>query len=226
MSGLKEKGLNRLVYQFEQSEKLKGLISAQLDDYDSIDDTFNDLLNDRLLDTSIGKQLDGLGEILGLPRPFLPIDVQGVFGFLTDPTSKSFGDINNPNIGGSFVGLNSTRAIANDDTYRKLLKAKAVINRSSMTVEETIETLSLMYDGARVRYTLTTNLHPIYNIEKVLDASEIALLNTLPILIGLGDITYISSDTFTPFGFDGDPSALGLTDINNTSLGGNLASII
>ena len=225
MSNLKEKGLGRLAFQFEQSENLKGLISAQLDSFEELDDTFNDLLSDRLLDKAVGKQLDGLGDILGFPRPFLPIDVSGVFGFLTDPTSKAFGDINNPSSGGNFVGFNGTRQIAGDDTYRTLLKARTVINRSSMTVEETIETLVATY-GAKVRYILTTNLSPTYNIEKVLDGSDIALLKTLPILIGLGDVTYISSDTFTPFGFDGDPSALGFTDINNTDLGGNFAQIL
>jgi len=226
MINLSEHGLNRLAFQFKQSEKLKGLINVQLEDYQELYNSFDDLLNDRLFDGSVGKQLDGLGEILGFPRPFLPIDVLGAFGFFGDATSKSFGDINDSEIGGNFVDYSATIQIANDDTYRKLLKARAIINSTSMTVEETIRMVSFMFDDARVRYTLTTNLHPQYTIEKILDASEIALLSILPLLIGLGDVTYIAVDTFIPFGFDGDPDALGFTDINNTELGGNFAIII
>lgn len=226
MRDLVEHGLNRLAFQFEQSEKLKGLINTQLDDHQKIYNSFDDLLNNRLLNSSVGKQLDGLGEILGFPRPFLPVDVLGVFGFLSDPTSKSFSDINNPETGGNFINYSAGMQIANDDTYRKLLKAKAIINSSSMTVEETVKMVSFMFDDARVRYTLTANLHPQYAIEKALDSSEIALLNLLPILIGLSDITYVTIDSFDGFGFFSDPDAKGFTDINNTKLGGNFAIII
>lgn len=226
MRDLVEHGLNRLAFQFKESDKLKDLISIQLDEFQVLDNTFNDLLENRLLDNAIGKQLDGLGEILGLPRPFLSVEVQGVFGFLTDPTALAFGDINDDSLGGNFVDYSATQQIANDETYRKLLKAKAVINRTSMTVEETIEMISLMFDGARVRYILATNLAPIYTIEKVLTASEIALISLLPKLIGLDNVTYVTIDTFSQFGFSDDPDALGFTDINNLELGGNLASII
>jgi len=226
MRDLVQHGLNRLVFQFKQSEKLKGFINTQLDSYQELDNTLNDLFDDRLLDNAVGKQLDGLGEILGLPRPLLPIDVLNVFGFLTDPTSLSFGDINNPSVGGNFVDFAATRQIADDETYRKLLRAKAVINRTSMTVEETLGMISLMFDGARVRYTLTVNLQPQYTIEKVLNPSEIALLGLLPILIGLGNINYIAIDAFDAFGFLGDSDAKGFTSISDTSLGGNFAIII
>jgi len=226
MRDLVEHGLNRLAFQFKQSEKLKGLINVQLDEFQVLDNTFNDLLDNRLLDNSIGQQLDGLGEILGLPRPFLPVDVLGVFGFLSDPTSRAFGDINDPALGGIFVDYAATRQIADDETYRKLLKAKTIINSTSMTVEETVRMVSFMFDGARVRYTLSTNLHPQYTIEKILDAAEISLLSLLPILIGLGDVTYVTIDAFDAFGFSGDPDAKGFTDINNTELGGNFAIII
>lgn len=226
MRDLVAHGLKRLAYQFKDSEKLKSLISVQLEEFQTLDNTFNDLLDNRLIDTAIGAQLDGIGEILGLPRPLLPVDVIGAFGFFGDSTSKSFGTLSDPALGGYFADFASTRQTANDEAYRKLLRAKAVINRTSMTVEETLEMVSLMFDGARVRYTLPTNLSPVYTIEKVLDASEIGLIGLLPKLIGLDDVSYISTPTFDAFGFEGDPTAKGFTDINNLELGGNLASIV
>lgn len=226
MRDLVTHGLNRLAFQFKESHKLKDLISVQLDGFQTLDNTFNDLLDNRLLDNAIGQQLDGIGEILGYPRPFLSVDVQNVFGFFSDPTALGFTDINDTTLGGNFVEFAATRQLANDETYRKLLKAKAVINRTSMTVEETLDMLSIMFDGTRVRYTLPTNLEPTYTIERVLTTAEIGLIDVLPKLIGIDNITYVTIDTFSQFGFDGDPDALGFTDINNIELGGNFASII
>ena len=226
MRDLVTHGLNRLAYQFKDSEKLKSLISVQLQEFGTLDNIFDNLLNDRFIDTAIGAQLDGLGEILGLPRPFLPVDVIGAFGFFSDPTSKSFGDITDPNLGGYFVDFAATRQIANDEAYRKLLRAKAVINGTSTTVGETINMVSLMFDGARVRYTLPINLSPTYTIGKVLDATEIGLIGLLPKLLGIDNVSYISVDTFDAFGFLNDPDAKGFTDLNNTDLGGSLASIV
>ena len=215
--------LNRLVTQFKVSENLKKLITSLSDA--EIETTIEDLLNNRLLDKAIGKQLDGLGEILGLSRPFLSVDIQGVFGFLTDTTSLAFGDINNPELGGNFVDFTATRQLANDDTYRKLLKAKTIINSSSMTAEETIRTISVMFN-AKVRYTLTVNLAPKYTIEKVLTAPEIGLLEILPKLLGIDNITYVAISEVEQFGFLGDSDSLGFTDIYDKSHGGNFAIIL
>ena len=107
--------------------------------------------------------------------------------------------------------------VAFDKRYKK-----ALIRRS----KQARTPLNIFATSARVRYTLSTNLHPQYTIEKILDAAEISLLSLLPILIGLGDVTYVTIDAFDAFGFSGDPDAKGFTDINNTELGGNFAIII
>lgn len=216
--------LDRLATQFKVSENIKTLLTSLSDD--ETESTLDDLLNNRLLDSAVGKQLDGLGKILGLNRPFLSVDVQGVFGFLTDPTSLAFGDINNLDLGGNFVDYTATRQLANDDTYRKLLKAKTIINSSSMTAEETIRTISVMFDNAKVRYALTTNLSPTYTIEKVLTAFEIGLLEILPKLLGIDNVTYIAIDEVEQFGFLGDDDSLGFTDIYDNVQGGNFAIIL
>ena len=88
-----EQYLNRLASQFKDSENLRGLLSAHLSDFEDISFSLDDLLSDRYLDTAQGVQLDGIGEIVGLPRPVAPVDLIGAFGFIDDDTAQGFGTL-------------------------------------------------------------------------------------------------------------------------------------
>lgn len=180
-----EHGLSRLAFQFNNSEKLKSLISVQLDEYQVLNDTLYDLLNNRLIDGSVGVQLDKLGDILGIER-------------------KNY----------------------SDELYKKLLKATANVNGSFMTVENTLTMISMMFNGVKVKYSLTASLQPHYTIMKILNQEERRLLDELPTLLGIGDINYVSAHDINAFGFSDDPDARGFSSINDSELGGNFASII
>ena len=92
--------LDRLAFQFVDSENLKGLLTAHLIDYEDLDIAYDDLATDRYLETAQGVQLDGIGEIVGLPRPVESVEAIGAFGFVDDPTSQGFGTLLNTDIGG------------------------------------------------------------------------------------------------------------------------------
>jgi len=77
-----EKGISRLAYQFTDSEKLKGFLTAFLTEYEELHTSGLVLLNDRYIDTAYGVQLDGIGEIVGEPRFLAALDEVGAFGFL------------------------------------------------------------------------------------------------------------------------------------------------
>jgi len=64
-----EKGIERLAYQFLDSEKFKGFLTSFLTEYEELNTSGLQLLNERYLDIAVGAQLDGIGEIVGLPRP-------------------------------------------------------------------------------------------------------------------------------------------------------------
>ncbi len=64
-----EKGLSRLLYQFENSTNFRAFIEAFLVQADDLATTAEQLKTLRYLDTATGVQLDGIGEIVGIERP-------------------------------------------------------------------------------------------------------------------------------------------------------------
>ena len=220
-----ELGLNRLVSQFQDSPNLRGLISALINGFDGLDETQNDLLTLRSVDTAQGVQLDGVGEIVGLLRP-KTINDSGRFGFEDDPTARGFGDINDPSLGGNWFDSETTLFFVDDDIYRLLIKAKIIKNSTAMTVDDTLRLISFVFN-TEVRYFLHENLKPIYHIGKLLSDFELELLETFPTLIGKDTVNYeLMYDNGNSFGFEEDPNALGFGDDTDPAVGGNFATLI
>lgn len=61
--------IDRLSFQFSTSSNLINFLKAFLAESDELYDSEQELLTDRNLDTAIGAQLDGLGQIVGIIRP-------------------------------------------------------------------------------------------------------------------------------------------------------------
>ena len=219
--------LDKLAFQFSDSENLKGMLTAHLEDFDSISLSLDDLLSDRYLNTAQGVQLDGLGEIVGFPRPSASTDIIGAFGFIGDDTSQGFGSLVDDGIGGNFTSLGSTAQPIGDDLYRTLIKVKIQANKTAMTNEDVITMISFALDGALVRYMLPVNTKPTYEIGRILTAFEIlVILPLIPVLIGIDEADYKTMHNDTPFGFVDDPSALGFGSLTDTEVGGNFATLI
>lgn len=222
------KGLGRLAYQFEGSEKFQGFLTSFLAEYDELNISGLQLLNERYLDTAIGVQLDGIGEIVGLSRPEKDIAVAGLFGFIDDDSALGFGTTTDLDIGGNFLSLQSGGATApiGDDLYRLLIRAKIIKNQTAMTVDDTLRLISFTFGGVEVRYFLTENLKPRYDIGKALTPFEADLVSDFPILIGIDEVEYHTYSETTPFGFEGDDDALGFGTTTDPNIGGNFAQII
>lgn len=222
------KGLSRLAHQFKDSIKFQDFLTSFLQQLQDLYISDLQLLNERYLDIAVGIQLDGIGEIVGLPRPEKEVDVAGLFGFLTDPTSLGFGTILNSDIGGNFWDGVSQKVLIGDNLYRLLIRAKIIKNQTAMTVDDTLKLISFTFGDVEVRYFLSENLKPRYDIGKELNLFESSLLSDFPILIGLDSVKYHSYSETTSFGFsdDLDAFAFGFGDINNSNLGGNFAKII
>ncbi len=221
-----EKGLSRLAYQFFDSEKFRGFLTAFLTEFEELEVSNLQLLNDRYLDTAVGVQLDGIGEIVGLDRPSVTLDQAGLFGFDGDSTALGFGDVNDLSIGGNFWDGKSGIAPIGDNLYCLLLRAKIIQNQTAMTVNDTLRLISFMFSGAKVRYFLITNLKPRYDIHKILTPFEAGLLDDLPVLIGIDTVEYHIVPETDAFGFDGDNGALGFGDYNDSDIGGNFSAIV
>jgi len=221
-----KKGIDRLVYQFEKSVKFQEFIASFLNEFQELYNSENQLLKYRYIDTAEGVQLDGIGEIVGLPRPKIETILEA-FGFLEDPTALGFGDFFNPDVGGYFWdGISGSYILASDKIYRILIKAKILENQTPMNVDDTIQIISNILMDTEVEYYLQSNLHPRYYIARYLDNFEIELVCRLPMLIGLGDVCFILWTPDTTFSFLEDPEGLGFGDIDNPDVGGTWASII
>lgn len=69
-----ERGLERILEQFKNKEKIKGLISAFIKPLQGAEDTLKDMVTNRSLENAEGVQLDLIGEIVGLERLFQQSD--------------------------------------------------------------------------------------------------------------------------------------------------------
>jgi len=222
-----EKGLSRLAYQFKSSTKFQEFLEAFLQQLQDLSISELQLLNERYLNTAIGVQLDGVGEIVGLPRPEKAVGVAGLFGFLDDTTALGFGDITDTEIGGNFWDGVSDYILVGDNLYRLLIRAKIIENKTAMTVEDTLRLISFTFDGAIIRYFQSAFLEPRYDILKDLTIFEEGLLVDLPVLIGIDKVEY---HTYPPGAFsffeDTGPTGLGFGDITDVNIGGIFAKIV
>lgn len=210
-------GISRLAYEFSDSEKFIGFLEAFLAEYTTLQISGLKLLNERYLNTAIGVQLDGIGEIVGLVRPSEVVDEVGAFGFRTDPTALGFGTLLDSSIGGNFADGRSTGQKIGDDLYRLLIRAKIIENQIAMTVDETLELISFTFSGISVRYILGASLFPTYEIYKILTPFEANLVSDFPVLIGLAGVNYNFVNPDEAFGFDDDDDAFGFADIAEPS---------
>jgi len=215
---------NRLAEQFKNKPLINGFLEAFVDR--ELESAECDLLTKRWLNTAVGKQLDGIGEIVGKSRPYLPLDETNFFGFEEDLDALGFTTLTNLEVGGFQAQLNPPLAtLANDDIYRILIKAKIFQNSSSMTVDETLNILSAIFD-TKIRYFLPTNLYPMYEINKSFYSFEESIIKDLPQTIGIGEVQYKVSPKDSGFGFAEDPNALGFTTLSDNSIGGNFAKFL
>lgn len=114
-------------------------------------DQFNNILKSRDLDTAEGAQLDVLGAIVGQPRVQAQAALYSFFGFLEDVTAETFGDINDPSIGGFWYSQGNPQGgniTLDDDTYRKMIRARIIKNTSRGTTDDFLLFLDYVFgDG-------------------------------------------------------------------------------
>lgn len=215
----------RLASQFTAKPNLKAFIDAFIDD--DLDIALCDTQTKRGLNTAVGVQLDGIGEIIGLPRPKTIASDSGNFGFVDDDDARGFGDLNNVNVGGFWSQLNPPATIpVNDDVYRLQIKGQIFKNSTNMAVDETLEILSIIFNNAAIKYFLPQNLFPMYEIGVILEPFEEGLLADFPQTIGIGEVQFKSYNGLDTFGFAEDTSAKGFGDTGDSSLGGNYSKLI
>lgn len=128
--------LDLLLYQYRDSPVLRALITELLREYEVIGSVLESLRSRLDIDASEGVQLDGIGEIVGQPRPLTEeIDPDDVFAF-AGGTGLGFSGIGREDIGGRFQGVDGlVIGPMPDADYRLLLKATIFSNYADSTVD-------------------------------------------------------------------------------------------
>jgi len=161
----------RLAVQFSESTKLINYIKSILRESDDLEQVFQDLLEDRWLDTAVGVQLDILGDIVGQERGFTQNVNDYFFGFKGSIGSDTFGTIGTAGTGSNFRSTSDVEFIDivfDDATYRIFIYSKIAKNKTKVTINEVIDvilqgitsvaTVTVSEDQARFRLTFPGTL--------------------------------------------------------------------
>lgn len=136
------------------------------------------------LDKAVGAQLDIVGLWVGQSRVIDNVLLQGFFGFSDDPEALTFGEINNPAIGGIFAEYGqsvTTTTVLEDNDYRTVLRARIVRNQSSGTLADIERALNFVF-GAQCRIVDPGNFNLTIFVSTPITPTQQTLLRQLDIL--------------------------------------------
>ncbi|MCQ9124372.1 DUF2612 domain-containing protein [Rodentibacter caecimuris] len=141
-------GLNNRLSQFNYSPNLAALLTILLSPYTNIQQALKQMLLVRHIDTAQGKQLDGVGDIVGMPRPFTQMNGEWYFGFSGQSKAKPF---SRAPIRDLAMQTNSRQFnYMNDMNYRRLIKWKVIANNSHGTIEDIILACQALFMAKKV----------------------------------------------------------------------------
>lgn len=186
----------RLLYQYQASPLLRGLMLALTREYCALGDALSALETRLDIDLSSGVQLDLIGEIVGIPRPLtIQLDGEDAFAF-ADPgppegPGRGWSGRGRDDIGGRFVGLSglAVGAMADPD-YRTLIRARIFSNRADATVDSIAGFLNAAL-GGRNRVTHSVGVVNLVLARPVSTIEQDIILGMIPIAAGVrvGTIT-------------------------------------
>lgn len=192
---------------YDDKPVLRAIIEALGAELDELNDAIIACKNDRWIDTAEGVQLDGLGDIVVMPRQINKALALTFFGFYGQTNTVGFGQARFLRQGESPLGT----YILSDAEYRMLIAVKARQNVTDCTVEDTIASLKYVFDAPRVIIEELGNAAITVAIGKKLTKNQIALANAVDLVIRAGGvgIKYKAYFSGSPFGFLGQPDVRG-----------------
>ncbi|SSW67335.1 hypothetical protein AVE30378_02568 [Achromobacter veterisilvae] len=188
--------------QFQSKPRLQALVTALLKPADGLQGALRDMYEKRWLDSAEGKQLDGIGEIVGLPRTIDDTVYVRFFGFDGQPNVGGFGEARLRRAYERAVGGSTTLL---DPEYRKLLYWKIALNNGRGTTPEISAALKPIFDVSRVLVQDAGNAKIRIWIDRIPGPNDPLMTNPykwVPKLAGVG-VQFISGSTDKPFGFRG-----------------------
>lgn len=147
MENYTEIAISNNLLQFNRKPKVEVLYKVLFEPFNAIQTALVQLMTLRH-DTAKGKQLDGIGSILGIERPYTTLDGIFYFGFTGQSRALGFSQAvirsNSLSIGsGNFKYMS-------DHGYRRLLHWKIIANNSHGTVEDIIKACKAVFLASKV----------------------------------------------------------------------------
>lgn len=220
---------SRIAYQYQGATRFKAFVRALVGEYDTLYETLLALETRLDIDLSVGAQLDGIGEIVGQPRPntigsvFLEFPADEAFAF-AGGVGRGFSGIDRPDIGGRFVGLDGAGGRMVDEDYRTLLRAKIFANYAGSDVDS-LGTYSLFVFGTRATIIRGIGYVDI-TIQKPLAGWERRLVElTFPVAAGIRLRLKSFSLLENPFSFAGNEDGTGFGGIGIEPQGGGFVGL-
>lgn len=215
-----------LIEQYRDSENLKALIGAATAELQESEQAHIDLLNNRSIDTAIGVNLDIIGRILVIDRPFTDPDPEDVFTF-DNPSEigQGFTNVSGSLLGGYYIGLNPIdNQTYSDSNYRFVLKGKIVFNNTNGSLADMVAYASLLFD---VDFVITEKIGSVtLFVARTVGLQERRILEqTFPLPAGISLGSIVTSTGYDTFAFAGDDTGLGFGDSSDAGVGGGLASV-
>ncbi len=115
--------------------------------FNDLQQVFVDLLDKRKLNTAEGAQLDGIGVIVGIKREIPQSVYLPFFGYASQEAGRAYRKARYRREGEAFA----MSSLMPDAEYRKLIRAKIVLNNSHATINDMIRTVRLIYGRSNVR---------------------------------------------------------------------------
>ena len=134
--------------QFNRKPKVESLYKVLFEPFNSIQTASKQLITLRHLDTAKDKQLDGIGDILGIERPYTTSDGIFYFGFTGQSRALGFSQAVIRSNSLSIDSGNFKYMI--DHGYRRLLHWKIIANNSHGTVEDIIKACKAVFLASKV----------------------------------------------------------------------------
>lgn len=171
---------DRITEVFKNKDIIDRYLQLLLDQQESIQQVFKDLLQKRSIDEATGATLDIIGEIVGQPRELISADLFNFFGFQGALKADTFGDFGMPTIGSKFYDFGTPlggNVLLDDETYRLFIKAKILKNRTASTPEEFLAFVNFLFGTDTTAILAEGNAEYTVLFGRELSAFEQVLLN-------------------------------------------------
>jgi hypothetical protein len=170
---------DRETYAFEDAVVFNKFLELLVGQQTELLETFRQLMQERSIDTAVGAQLDIIGNIVGQDRTLIEADLIPYFGFIGALAPESFGDFNDPSLGGFYWDLTKPLAgniTLSDDQYRIFIKAKIMKNLTKATPEDVIAFVQFVFGVERVYISLDQDAHAVIFVSDDISLFEKVLL--------------------------------------------------